>query len=197
MTASNIMTYKKIFYIAAIFAIIEMVLLFTLCSHEPEINETIIHDTIPGDSIPYELITEKPVPVYIDTGSSQFWYLPVDTAAILKDYFAKAIYMDTLMNDTSAFIAIMDTVYMNRLQSRKLYFANRRPTLINTTIYTQSKQDDKLKVYAGAMVALMPDRTLGGPAVIIATNNGAGSYAYGINTKTHVVTFVYRLRLRP
>jgi hypothetical protein len=100
----------------------------------PEVTTTIIRDTIPGDSIPYEVMLPKPYPVYKDTGSTKWKYKDVDTCAILKDYFAEYYYSDTLKDDTSAFVQVNDIVTTNRLQNRKLIFQNRRPTTITTTI---------------------------------------------------------------
>jgi hypothetical protein len=69
-------------------------------------------DTIPGDSIPYPVEVEVPVPVYIDTNTT----IPtiVDTNAILRDYFARVNYCDTITDDTSFLAIIQDTVTRNR-----------------------------------------------------------------------------------
>ena len=189
--------YKHLFRIFAILAITEAIILFTLCSRntDTQVIEHHTSDTIKGDSIPYEVIREKPVPMYIDTGQDYYWYYPVDTLAILKDYFAKVVYLDTLKDDSSAFIAILDCVSQNRLQSRKLYFANRKITTIHNTTYTE-QPDERIQLYAGAMLATMPDKINTGPVILMTTPKGmAYSYAYGINAKSHTFTFTYRLKL--
>lgn len=172
-------------------------MLLNLCSRKPDtqIIESHTSDTIPGDSITYEVHILKPVPKYIDTGSRH--YFDVDSLAILKAYFAKVIYLDTLLDDSSAFIAILDTIYNNRLQNRKLYFANRRATVINNTTYAQP-QNEKMQLYVGAMLATMPDKINIGPVILITTPRGmAYSYEYGINSRSHTLTFACRLRLYP
>jgi hypothetical protein len=114
---------------------------------------------IPGDSVPYSVEIEKkvPVPVYRDTGSTQWRNLPIDTMAILKDYFAKYGYDDTLMNDTSAFIRLMSHTWKNRLYYDSLLFQNRRVKQINTTTVINNYPDLKTKWYIGGGVNLLPE----------------------------------------
>ena len=63
-----------------------------------------------------------PKPVYHDTGSFHIrvdsFQIPTDTAAIVADYIRKIAYSDTLMNDSSAFILVRDTVQYNRITNR-------------------------------------------------------------------------------
>ena len=187
--------YKYLWRIFAILFLAETIILATLCSRAPE-REIIDHyysDTIHGDSVPYEVAVNVPVPVYIDTGKDVFW-TPVDTAEILREYFARVIYLDTLKDDSSAFIAILDTVTHNRLLSRRLFYANRKPTVVNNYYTTQSQE--RYALHAGAMVAMMPDRITTGPVIMLTTPKGLSySYAIGVNSKTHVFTFTYKLRL--
>ena len=103
------------------------------CYDNPE--TIILHDTIPGDSIPFEVLVPAPYPVEIISPPETLWKtMVIDTMAILSDYFSKRIYNDTLKNDSSALVAVLDTVYMNQLWSRNLIFQNRRATAINTYI---------------------------------------------------------------
>jgi len=187
---------KDIIFI--VLMLIAAVMLYTCrsCNRPPEVVETTTIDTIQGDSIPYLVEVDKPVPHYIDTGG--WYYYPIDTLAILKDYLSKVIYIDTLMDDSSAFIALVDTVYKNRIQGRLLYFANRKPTtIIHNTTTTTAPRARSPALYAGAMAAVMPDKVSIGPAVLLTLPKGyAYSYAYGINTKTHIFTFVYKVQLK-
>ena len=90
-------------------------------------------DTVPGDSVPEVKIVPYPVPVYRDTGSTKWRSLPVDTNAILSEYFSRNIYRRILKDDTSALVVITDTVTENRLTAFEFQFQNRRATAINTT----------------------------------------------------------------
>jgi hypothetical protein len=62
-------------------------------------------------------------------------YTDVDTNAILKDYFAKVVSIDTLkLNDSLGYITILDTISKNRIQYRT-YFANVNQKEIHDTIW--------------------------------------------------------------
>lgn len=87
-------------------------------------------EVIPGDSILVPYPSYIPMPgetIYIDVPSI------VDTNAILKDHYALNIYNDTIENDTSFKIVIIDTVTRNRLQHRSVHVQNLKPTAINIT----------------------------------------------------------------
>jgi len=127
------------FLIIGIMTIVIILLLFQ-CSRKPEIVTTTVTETIPGDPYPVISYKDKPVPYEVIIPSDTFWK-DVDTAVILqkckllyKDYYSKNIYCDTLKDDTSALIVLIDTIYQNKLQKRILGFQNRRLTVINTTI---------------------------------------------------------------
>jgi hypothetical protein len=123
----------------------------TKCSVKKAPVATVKHDTItvPGDSVPYQVKVEKPYPVYTDTGSWHNVPGKVDTMALLHDYLTKKGYYRTLKDDTSAFIAVRDSVFKNSLLAGTLEFQNRRKTQIiyNTTILPAA--DKKSKIYIG------------------------------------------------
>ena len=49
---------------------------------------------------------------------------------ILRDYYAKVKYIDTVKNDSSALIVLNETVFKNRISDRSVIFQNRRKTAI-------------------------------------------------------------------
>lgn len=159
---------------------------------EPEVIFSTRIDTIPGDSIPYAVEVQKPVPVYIDTGSTRWRDRPIDTGAILADYFARVFYRDTLKNDTSALVIVEDTVTENRLQGRRLIFANRRPVaIIHTT--TAIFPEDRWRVYVGSSVvtsALYNEISMGGK---LQTGNWLFGYEYGLLHNSHTVGLYYNI----
>lgn len=179
-----------------IIILIGIIFLQRECHRCPEVQTSYKVDTIPGDIIPSVIELSRPDPyfIFVDTGRQVF----VDTAAILRDYFARVVYLDTLKDDSSAFIAILDTVTQNRLQGRKLYYANRKPTSIIHSTAIQPTDPERLKLYAGAMLAIAPgERTEIGPSIFMTTPKGYGySYAYGFNEKTHTLSIVWRISLR-
>ncbi|PKP47602.1 MAG: hypothetical protein CVT94_10875, partial [Bacteroidetes bacterium HGW-Bacteroidetes-11] len=80
----------------------------------------------------------------------------------------------------------------------QLYFANRKPNSIIHTTTIQPTEPERMKLYAGAMLALTPeDKSDIGPVLMMMTPKGAGySYAYGVNEKTHTFTLVWKINLR-
>ena len=158
----------------------------------PEKPQTIVtHDTIPGDPFPVLVEVGKPDPIYYE----EPYIMPalIDTVGVIIDYFSKYYYADTLKDDSSAFIALYETIYGNRILDRKFSFQNRRATVINNYY-----PPDRTKLLAGTMLAVSPDQSLEiGPTVILITKKGYGySYAYGINHKTHTFSFVWKISLR-
>lgn len=78
---------------------------------------------------------QKVIPVPYKVIKDTFWvdtvWIPADTAAILADYFAKRVYADTLLNDSTALIAVLDTIQFNRkVGQRELRYINRVPRTI-------------------------------------------------------------------
>lgn len=168
---------------------------------EPEVISVVTHDTIPGDSIPYEVLLPKPYPIFKDTGSTKWKYKDVDTCAILADYYAEYYYQDTLKDDTSALVIVNDVVTENRLQSRKLTFQNRRPTMINTTI-TNYGEMPAHKIYLGAglnnSVVNFDDNTLGLTANVLWVTKNRWAYEanYDVFHKNFEVTAFYKLSFK-
>jgi len=108
---------------------------------EPRLRHVFMHEE--ADSIPYIVYKDRPVPVKVvevdsipvhDTlwlpGDTSYVLRPVDTSAILKDYFSSVQYSDTVKDDSSAFIVINEQISRNRIDSREVLFQNRRSTMI-------------------------------------------------------------------
>jgi hypothetical protein len=123
------------------------------CHRCPELPENNCDsDTlyIPGDPYP------KPYPVVAIVYHDSIVYdtVPqkVDTALILKDYFAKIYGHDTIADDSSVFVAVNYMVTQNRLKWLKPAIQNRKPTTIiqNTSII--EKYEPRLKLFAGVGV---------------------------------------------
>jgi hypothetical protein len=96
-------------------------------------NDTVfISDTIRDTT----LITR----INYEPGLTQTIYVQVperiDTIEVIQDYVNKHYYCDTLLNDSLAFIVVMDSVSQNKIYSRSFEYRNRRPIAINQTIIT-------------------------------------------------------------
>jgi hypothetical protein len=101
--------------------------------------------TLKGDSIPYEVVNEIPVPypIYIDTGSIRLILQDVDTLEILKDYFTKYVYVDTISNDSTILVILRDTITENRIAGRSVQFQSLRGATIITNSTTILKRRNK------------------------------------------------------
>ena len=106
----------------------------------PEIitNTVILHDTLIHqiiDTIPF-YIQKTDTIIYTETIIQ-----PVDTAMILRDYFALHVYdrewygLDSLTNDSLLYVNIHDTITRNKSIGNKFEYRILRPQTINN--YTQ------------------------------------------------------------
>ena len=76
-----------------------------------------------GEDIVHEVEVVKEIPAN------------VDTASILRDYYARIFYSDTFrLKDTLGYIAVNDTISKNRIVGRKYYTSINVPT-IKETLY--------------------------------------------------------------
>ena len=160
-------------------AVLVILLLQRNCSGPIEPTERIIRDTI----VEYVTI-EKEYPVYvpkikyvtkvdIDTFTT-----PIDTAAILADYYAIRTYEDTQVLD-SLDLTITDTVSQNQILGRKIAynFTYPRKTIKETIIL------NKRELYVGLGMAGNADQInyFGGEMVYKDKKNKAFGLGVGIN----------------
>jgi len=86
----------------------------------------------------------KEVPIYVNVPAT------VDTFEILKDYFSKHTYKDTLkLDDSLGYIVVIDTIFKNRIHKRKWKTYVNKIT-IKETLYL--KELPKTQVYVGGAV---------------------------------------------
>lgn len=166
-------------------------------STPPKPDTVTIIKVVPGDSIPYPVVipTRTPVHVYHDTGSTRWRNLPIDTMAILKDYYSTRGYYDTLMNDTSGFIALQSHVTENRLFYDNLLFQNRRAKQIITTITPQAPE--KNKFYLGLGVNLLPDSPgLSGNVLLTTKSKMAVSAGYDFTNRMLMAAGFYKISFK-
>lgn len=65
---------------------------------------------------------------------------PIDTLEILRDYYTKYLYSDTLQLDTLGYVIVNDTITMNKILSREFSSTLNIPeTTIKETIYLNSR----------------------------------------------------------
>lgn len=85
--------------------------------------------------------------IYHDTTIYVQIPMSIDTLAIIKDYFAKNIYNDTLtLDDSLGFVFIRDTISQNKILHRT-FKANIKERVVNEKIYL--KEPAKRQLYYG------------------------------------------------
>lgn len=99
----------------------------------------------------------------------------VDTAAVLKDYFARLYYEDTLHTDYG-YIIVKDTVTQNRIVTRKHIDLFKIPS-VTTTI----QKNPRNQVYAGILAQGSKDNLLSGAGIeLLLKTKGDNMYGIGV-----------------
>ena len=116
-------------------------------------------DTVFVETVKTEYRRGKDIEVVVEVPT----YIPVDvdTLSILKDYYAKRIYSDTLRIDSLGYVAIRDTISQNQIIGR---FFDARITERKITETTIVKELPKVEFYMG--VTARTDISVGGVAFI-------------------------------
>ena len=109
--------------------------------------EVIKHEIDTVDIVKTKVITKQGKDIYHDT--TIFVQVPVnvDTMGILKAYFAKNVYNDTLhLPDSLGYVIMLDTISKNTIESRKFTANVKQRTIKETTIV---KELPKTKIFWG------------------------------------------------
>lgn len=157
--------------------------------HAPETFYDTIHDTLP-----YPVIHYVPKLIYQDTGSTRWRWQKVDTTAILKDYFSRHYYADTLANDTNALIIVYDTISRNKIISRKpvlKIFTH----LIKQTTVIKSPVLSKRKIFAGIGVGRNPNQFgLSASILYVSRKDNAYSFSYDLLNHDFYFSMYWKIR---
>jgi len=178
-------------------ALLVIILLQRECNHEtPAGNHTeTLYDTI-HDTLPYPVVHYLPKLTYRDTGSVKWKSLPVDTSAILADYFARHFYKDTLLNDTNALIIVSDTISQNkiiyRLPDLRIY-----PHIIRQTTYIKQKVPYRRKLFFGIGAGRSFNRFgLSANMLYITKKGHAYSFSYDVLNKSFYLGMYWKIKFR-
>jgi hypothetical protein len=116
---------------------------------EGKAYEVIKHDIDTVDIVKTKIVTKKGEDIYHETIVEKEIIIPtiVDTAALLKDFFAKNVYKDTLqLPDSLGTIAMIDTITQNKILGRTFNASVKQRTIKETMIV---KELPKTQVYYG------------------------------------------------
>ncbi len=111
--------------------------------------ELIKHEIDTVEVVKTKVVTKKGEDIYHETIVEKEVIIPtiVDTAALLKDLFAKNIYKDTLnLPDSLGIVSLIDTITQNKIFGRTFNANVKQRTIKETTIV---KELPKTKVFYG------------------------------------------------
>ena len=111
--------------------------------------EIIKHDIDTVDIIKTKIVTKKGEDIYHETIVEKEVIIPaiIDTLALLKDYYSKVLYKDTLiLPDSLGIVALNDTISQNKILGRTFNASVKQRTIKETTIV---KELPKTKLFYG------------------------------------------------
>jgi hypothetical protein len=170
------MKFKFEYIVIALLAV--ALLLQRQCSSSHDIEKVVTKVEIKYDTIEHETPVYYPkwktrTEVDIDT-----FTVPIDTMAVLRDYYAKYYYSDTTGTD-SVQIVINDTISTNKIASRKVNFRVIYPTV---TITRELYKKETQFYYGFGIGGYTKGLTYIGPEVMLKTKaNNAYGLGVGIN----------------
>jgi hypothetical protein len=147
------------------------------CSSTPPVEPTVITeivthwDTVKVETTKYVPKIVEKVVVNIDTFSA-----PIDTVTVLKDYYAKYFYTDTIQIDTLGSIVINDTITRNLISMRDV----QSNIFIPTTTITNTVYLYKREFYGGISVGATNQAVQNINGELLYVNKKRDAYGFGI-----------------
>ena len=140
---------------------------------EPEVIKEVVTrwDTVKVEKTQYVPKIVEKVVVDIDTFST-----PIDTVTVLKDYYAKYSYTDTIQLDTLGSIVISDTITRNLISYRDV-----QPNIfIPTTTVTNTIYLNKREFFGGISVGATNQAVQNINAELLYVNKKRQAYGFGV-----------------
>jgi len=124
----------------------------------------------------------KEVPIYINPE------LPVDTAAILREFFSIVVYKDTIkLKDSLGVVYITDSITKNSILNRQ-FTANVNKIQIDSTIYLEIPPRNQ--VYIGGNLGVQkPDNLLAGAGLVLKTKRDK-MFSLGVGYNSNLNLFI-------
>ena len=147
------------------------------CSSTPPVEPKVITEIITRwDTLKVE--TKEYVPKYIrkTVVDIDTFQAPIDTMSILRDYYAKYFYTDTIKVDSLGFIVINDTVTRNLISKRDVQSNIFIPTTtITNTVYLYKKE-----FFGGISVGATNQAVQNINGELLYINKKRNAYGFGI-----------------
>ena len=154
---------------------------------EPKvITEVVTHwDTVKVETTEYVPKIIEKIVVNVDTFST-----PIDTVSVLKDYYAKYFYTDTIQIDTLGSIVINDTITRNLIAMRDV----QSNIFIPTTTITNTVYLYKREFFGGVSVGATNQAVQNINGELLYVNKKRQAYGFGIGLNPNFQP-VYTVRM--
>jgi hypothetical protein len=113
--------------------------------------------------------------------------LDADTTAILKDYLAMKVFVDTFRIDSNSYVSVIDTIQKNSIKGRELKASIKYPVITQSTYLVKK---DKMNIYVG----LTPSfdkvniiNSIGIGAIVKTKNDRVFSLGLGIDNSANTI----------
>lgn len=141
----------------------------------------------PGKDIPYKVIVEKPI------------YIPVkvDTTNIIRDYFSKISYTDTLKIDKIGYISVKDTLNKNRILGRSYSYDLKLSTIRD---YMVVKELPRNQFYIGGSALVGDNKIMAGAQILWKTKSdniyGIDAYVDPYGNQYYGLSLNWKIKLK-
>ena len=165
--------------IQTLLVVVLAVLLFyqNSCSSTPPVEpQTITEVVTRWDTL--KVATKEYVPKYIrkTVVDIDTFQAPIDTMSILRDYYAKYFYTDTIKVDSLGFIVINDTVTRNLISKRDV----QSNIFIPTTTVTNTTYLYKRELFWGASISGNKEQIQSVNGELMYVNKKRNAYGFGV-----------------
>jgi len=147
------------------------------CSPTPPVEPQTITEVITRwDTL--KVATKEYVPKYIRKTivNIDTFQAPIDTMSILRDYYAKYFYTDTIKVDSLGFIVINDTVTRNLISKRDV----QSNIFIPTTTITNTTYLYKRELFWGASISGNQEQIQSINGELMYVNKKRNAYGFGV-----------------
>lgn len=148
------------------------------------------------DSVDRIVYRDRLVPKYIKQSDTIIQIDSVFCTQLATDYYSTVGYIDTLQDDSLAFIALQLELYKNRVKNLTHTYRNRTPTEIITNTTTTNIIGDRprYRLYAGPIVTYVKGNAPGvGGGVLLSSKTFAAGYSYDVTNQTNYLQMYFSI----
>ena len=181
----NNMKTKNNLQILLFITLVIIILSSRVCSFDKNIKpaETI---TVTETLISYDTINDtisKYIPKWKTKTKIDTFYAPVDTMKVLRDYYAKYLYVDTVKIDTIGYLVVKDSITKNKILSRSIKTNILLP--VTTITKTTTTYINKVDFYLGLKAQGTTNQLnyIGGEFLLKGKQRQAYSLGVGLNNE--------------